>query len=288
MNQFLITGATGNVGMEILKSLIRLDQESKIIIGVKDVLKTNLTSEMSRINLVRFDFIDTKTFMEALTGCDVLFLIRPPQLSEVEKIFTPLIEMAIKCRVKHIVFLSVQGVENSNLIPHHKIEKLIVQSKLAYTFLRPAYFMQNFTTTLRTDLVDKKRIFLPAGNSKFNLIDVTDIGEVAARILIEPYKHINQTYELTCNERLTFTQMAAELSNVLNTTIQYESPTLLKFFFVKRTEAMPTMLILVMMLLHYLPRFQKEPLMSDCVKQITGHQPNTFGQFIIENRNLLR
>ena len=196
--------------------------------------------------------------------------------------------MAVECSISHIVFLSVQGVEKSKIIPHHKIEKLILESKIGYTFLRPAYFMQNFTTTLRHDLVQNKRIFLPAGSSKFTLVDVADVGEVAAKVLIEPLKHLNQIYELTCNERLTFSQMAAELSKLLNTDIRYESPSIAKFFLVKRKERMPTMLTVVMIMLHYLPRFQKEPAISDCVKQITGHQPNTFGQFIVENRENLR
>lgn len=43
--------------------------------------------------------------------------------------------------------------------------------------------MQNFTTTLHTDLLNYHKIFLPAGKAKFTLIDVTDIGRVAANIL---------------------------------------------------------------------------------------------------------
>ncbi len=48
------------------------------------------------------------------------------------------------------------------------------------TFLRPAYFMQNFTTTLPSDLVNHQRIYLPAGQAKFT-IDVEDIGDVTAK-----------------------------------------------------------------------------------------------------------
>ncbi len=288
MTKILLTGVTGNVGMKVLKSLMKQGHDLKIVAGVRDLSNENRLVEYPRINLVEFDFEDSKTYRPALEGCDVLFLLRPPQLSEVEKIFKPILLMAVECSVSHIVFLSVQGVEKSKIIPHHKIEKLIVESKIHYTFLRPAYFMQNFTTTLQHDIVENKRIFLPAGHSRFTLVDVTDVGEVAAKILAEPNKHSNKVYELTCNEILTFSQMAGEFSKLLNTEIRYVSPSLLNFFLVKRKEGMPTMLIMVMMMLHYLPRFQKQPVTSDCVKQITGHQPNTFGQFIVENRDSLR
>ena len=71
-----------------------------------------------------------------------------------------------------------KGAENNRFIPNHKTEQLLICSGLAYTLLRPAYFMQNFTTTLRADLVERHRIFLPAGRARFTLIDVDDISRV--------------------------------------------------------------------------------------------------------------
>jgi len=259
-----------------------------ICAGIRDIEKDKGKLKDFNVTLIKFDFEDSSTYQTALENCEALFLLRPPQLSEVDKIFKPIIEMAVECSVKHIVFLSVQGVEKSAIIPHHKIEKLVVESKISYTFLRPAYFTQNFTTTLHYDLVKNRRIFLPAGKSVFTLIDVSDIGEVAAKVILQPEKHINQAYDLTCNEKLTFHEMAAELSKILSVDIHFESPSLLNVYLAKRKEQMPTMLILVMIMLHYLPRFQKDPAMTDCVKSITGHQPTTFGQFIVENRDLLR
>jgi len=222
-----------------------------------------------------------------LENCDILFLLRPPQISDVETYFKPIIDTCMETNVKHIVFLSVQGVEKSSIIPHHKIEKLIVNSKIPYTFLRPAYFMQNFTTTLRNDLVNNKQIYLPAGHAKFTLIDVCDIGEVAAIILTSASDHINKVYELTNAEKFTFTEMAAILSTTLAIDVRYKSPSLIHFFLTKRKEKIPIMLILVMMMLHYLPRFQQEPTITDWVQKITKKQPTTFAQFIKNNKKLL-
>ena len=286
--KILITGATGNVGMAVIKSLNKLTHNLDIIAGIKDFSKDKEKLIGYNIGFVKFDFMDSATYKPALENCDLLFLLRPPQISDTNKYFKPLIGVARQIGVKHIVFLSVQGVEKSAIIPHHKIEKLILDSKIPYTFLRPAYFMQNFLGSLHHDLVVKKKIFLPAGSAKFTLVDVHDIGDVAAVIMINSNKHINSSYELTNNEKMSFGEMATQLSNELGEKITYESPNLLNFYWTKRKEKIPFMLVLVMMMLHYLPRFQKEPLITNCVKNIIQKEPKTFVEFIKENKQSLK
>lgn len=287
MKKLFITGATGNVGMEVINALQKIHHQFDIFVGVRDLEKDG--EKFSEYYLIpeKFDFMDVSTFEPALKNCQILFLLRPPQISDTEKYFKPLIEIAQKCDVKHIVFLSVQGVEKSSIIPHHKIEKLIVASGISYTFLRPAYFMQNFTTTLHNDLIKKRRIFLPAGTAKFTLIDVRDIGEVAAKIMIDTTKYINQSYELTCNEKLSFQEMADKLSAGLGVKIDYFSPNLVSFTFQKLKENVPFGYILVLIMLHYLPRFQQEPLFSNAFQKITGRNPTSFDEFVMNNKKLL-
>jgi len=288
MTKVLITGATGNVGMSVINSLSQYDHHLELYAGVRDLNRDKANFLLNyKIKFLQFDFTDLESYLPAIEGCDIIFLLRPPQLSEVEKYFKPLIDVCIKVKVKHIVFLSVQGVEKSKIIPHHKIENLIVDSRISYTFLRPAYFMQNFTTTLHSDLLNKKLIYLPAGKAKFTLIDVRDIGSVSAIVLTNISQHVNKSYELTSNEKLTFSEMANKLSSHLGIKIRFISPNLIQYFFTKRKEKVPTMLILVMIMLHYFPRFQKELQITKWVEEITGKKPITFDQFINDNEILL-
>lgn len=284
----LITGATGNVGLSVLNHLPNQFNDLKVIAGVRNIEKNKDKLQDFNVSLVRFDFENVQTFQPALQGIVILFLLRPPQLADVEKYFKPLIKEVNKSSVRQIVFLSVQGVEKSKIIPHHKIEKLIADHKNAYTFLRPAYFMQNFTTTLRSDLVKKHTIYLPAGCAKFTLIDVDDLGLVAAKVLIEPQKHLNKSYELTNNETLDFAEMAHKLSNGLGEKIKFVSPNLLQFFLTKRKEGVTIKFILVMIMLHYVPRFKKTPRTTECVKNITGQEPKSFDDFIRTNLKQLQ
>ncbi len=287
MLNVFITGATGNVGVEVIKSLLQLQMLVNITAGVKDVSFNSEKLKNDRIEAVKFDITDTSTFKNCLKNVDVVFLMRPPQISAVKKYFKPFIEIAIESKIKYIVFLSVQGVEKNSIIPHHKIERLIVESKIPYTFLRPAYFMQNFTTTLSLELRNNRRIYLPAGNAKFTLVDVRDIGNVAAVVISNKESHTNRAYDLTCNSKYSFYEMAEKLSEGLEVKITYESPSLFNFYLAKRKENTPFIFIMVMIMLHYFPRFQKEPAVTNCIEEITGHQPITFEDFVEDNKKLL-
>lgn len=284
----LITGATGNVGSEVINALQKINHSLNIIAGVRNVEEESKKLIDYNLGVVKFDFTDASTYAFALQDCDILFLLRPPQISDTQKYFKPLIEVAKACKVKHIIFLSVQGVEKSNIIPHHKIEKLILDSNIPFTFLRPAYFMQNFTTTLNSDLIQKKRIFLPAGNAKFTLVDVRDVGAVAAKIIVNTDMYTNQAYELTCNEALTFAEMAKKISDEIGEKVTFVSPNLLRFYVEKRKEKVAAMFILVLIMLHYFPRFQKQSATTSCVKDITGFEPLSFNQFLQDSKGLLK
>lgn len=287
MRYILITGATGNVGWATAQALATRPDGLRAVAGVRNPERETAKFRQLGVDVVAFDFADIGSIEEALRQCEVLLLVRPPAISNVTKFFEPLIQHAIACKVKHMVFLSVQGAEASSVIPHHKIEKLIIESGISYTFLRPAYFMQNFTTSLRADIVKRDRIFLPAGQAKFNLIDVDDIGRVAAVVLAQPAQHINKAYDLTNGEQLTFSDMASQLSATLGRTIVFVSPNLVQFFWQKRREKMPLPLIFVMMMLHFLPRLQKPLPLSHHVAHLTGQPPRSFTDFITRNKPLL-
>ncbi len=275
----LLTGASGNVGSAILKHFSPNAYMQMLLASRK-------TSGL-QANERYFDLEKIESFAASLPGIDVLFLLRPPHLAEVPKYFTPLTEACKNFGVKHIIFLSVQGAEKVSFIPHAKIEKLIVESGIAYTFIRPSYFMQNLTTTLKDDIIQQNRIFLPADKTPFLWIDVDDIGLAIAKVLQDPDTHINKAYTITGSELIDFQTAAKMLSDALGRKLDFISPNLLRFFIQKRKENTPIGYILVMILLHYLPRFQPLPEVSKDFQKLTGKQPNTLNQFIKTHKNEL-
>lgn len=287
MRKILITGATGNVGYEVISFLFKLKTDKTIVAGVRSTkrAKTKL-AEFPELEYTDFDFENQDTFDSALKDIDTVFLLRPPHISDVNKYFNPLIDSIKDHGIKKIVFLSVQGAEKSKIIPHHKIEQLILDNGLNYVFLRPGYFMQNLTTTLLDDIKNKNKIFLPAGKAKFNWIDVKNIAEVSAIILDNFDDFTNQIFEITGTENKDFGEVAQELSQVLGREIEFDNPNLLKFYFTKKKQGLERGLILVMIMLHFLPRFQKDPEISNCYHKLTGKESTSLMEFIKREKGL--
>ncbi len=281
MERILITGATGNIGLEVINYLTELKSSNEIIAGVRNIEKAKQTiSGKNRIEFVEFDFENPETFSIALKNIDRVFLLRPPHISDVEKFFKPLIECFKKNSINQVVFLSVQGAEKSSIIPHNKIEKLIASNDLEYIFLRPSYFMQNLTTTLLQDIREKRQIMLPSGNAKFNWIDIKNIGETCAILLDRFSEFKNQAIEITGYENENFKTIVDLINQQIEEPISFKSVNPLKFYIVKKKSGMAKGMIMVMLLLHFLPRFQKEPNISNFYENLTGKKPTYLKEFI--------
>ena len=281
MGNILITGATGNIGSEVIRFLIQSDAKNKIFAGVRNIDKAkNIFTSYPMLNYVHFDFEDFETFDTALNGINKVFLLRPPHIADVDKYFSPLIVKIKEKKIQQIVFLSVQGAEKSKRIPHYKIEQLIKSHHLDFIFLRPSYFMQNLTTILLNDIKTKHAIILPAGKAKLNWIDVANIGEVAAIVLNNFAAYKNQALEITGLENENFEKVTALISSTINTKIRYKNVNPFQFYRIKKKEGMVKGMIIVMILLHFLPRFQKEPKISNFYEKLTGKKPTNLKTFL--------
>lgn len=281
MTKILITGATGNIGFEMIRFLTKMDSSNQLIAGVRSIEKAkDKLKDFPDLDYVRFDFEDIDSFDMALKDIDRVFLLRPPHISDIDKYFKPLILKISEKNINEIVFLSVQGAEKSKVIPHNKIERLIEDFGLSYIFIRPSYFMQNLTTTLIDDIKNKREIILPSGQAKFNWIDIENIGEAGA-ILLDRFKdYKNEAPEITGLENENFVKVCELINNVIDNPIKYHNVAPLQFYRIKRREGMEKGMTIVMILLHYLPRFQKAPNISDFYEKLTGKKPTALIAFI--------
>ncbi|OCT14393.1 NAD(P)-dependent oxidoreductase [Paenibacillus pectinilyticus] len=224
MGKILVTGITGNVGREVAESLKK--DNVQMVCGVRNVEKAQKQFQ-GEYEFVTLDFVNRETFDQALEGVDRVFLNYPPETPFND--FHAFIYKSKEKGVRHLTYLSVKDVQFLPFVPHHKNEKVIVQSGIPFTFLRAGYFTQNLNMFLLDELVKHDRIYVPCGKGKTSFIDLRDIAEVAAMTLLNPNKNQNKKYVLTGNKALDFYEVADIMTRVLGRKIFYSNPSLKEF-----------------------------------------------------------
>lgn len=278
----LVTGATGNVGAEIVRQLS--EGEHHFRVAQRNLQPNSNSSPSSNVEYVEFDFKQPQTFAQAFQGVKKVFLIRPPAISQVKTYLYPAIDSAIASGVEQIVFLSLLGAESNPIVPHAQVEKYIQSVGIPYTFLRASFFMQNLSTTHRRDIQERNEIFLPAGKGKTSFIDVRDIAAVAVKALTE-VGHQNQAYSLTGNEALDYYQVADIFTEVLGRPILYKNPSIIKFALSIYKRGLDIKFIAVMIGIYTTAKFGLAGKLTTDTQDILQRAPISMRQFVEDYRD---
>jgi hypothetical protein len=85
---------------------------------------------------------------------------------------------------------------------------------------------------------------------------------------------------LTGSENENFSTIAYIINEVVEKKIMFVNTNPFKFYKIKKKEGMEKGMIMVMIFLHFLPRFQKEPRISNFYSKLTGKKPTTLMEFM--------
>jgi uncharacterized protein YbjT (DUF2867 family) len=273
----LVTGATGNVGSQVVELLLTAGVPVRAAAGTVESIRARFGD---RVEAVALDFTDASTWAAAFTGIQRMFLMRPPHLGKPKTQMLPSLEAAKAAGVEHVVLLSLQGAEHNTVVPHHSLEVWLRESELSWTFVRAAFFMQNLTTTHLTDVRDRGTIMVPAGNGATAFVDVRDVAAVATDALLHPDQHHNASWTPTGPQALTYAQIATTLTGVLGRPIRYARPGLLRYARHARTVLdMPWGMVGVTCAIYTIARVGRAGGLTDDVNTVTGHHPTSFHDF---------
>ena len=216
----LVTGATGNNGLEVVKRLAK--QNVPVRAMVRDRNRASAISALPNIELVEGDFERPETVLSALAGVERAFLLtNSTERAEAQQL--AFVEAAQQGQVKHIVKLSQFAADAHSPVRflryHAAVEAAIQASGMAYTFLRPNLFMQGLLN-FRSTIADQNAFYAGASDAKVSVVDVRDIADVAVAALTEA-GHEGKIYTLTGAQALTHTEMAELLSTALGRQIAF-------------------------------------------------------------------
>lgn len=214
----LITGGTGTSGTAIVKAV--LDRGRPVRALARDPAKAEGVLP-GNVEIARGDYSDGESLIAAMDGIERALLLSPPSTQTVEMeqaFFNAAKQAGVKHVVKFSAMLAAPDAPDGFCKRHGQSEANLMRSGLAWTMLRPPFFMQNLLGL--AGMIKSGTIYQPAGGGKAGWIDVRDIAAVAASALTED-GHAGQTYEITGPELVAFSDIAAVFSNALGRTINY-------------------------------------------------------------------
>ncbi|MEU1665934.1 NAD(P)H-binding protein [Streptomyces sparsogenes] len=216
----LVTGATGNVGRQVVSQLLAAHPGR-----VRALTRDPATAALpDGVDVYQGDLADPAALETALKGADAVFLMWPFHDAGP----APAVVDALTWHSGRVVFLS-SGAVQEGVAPerqphpvgrsHARVEQLIERSGLVWTHLRPSTFAAN--TLWWADQIRAGDVVSGAyGAVPMALLHEADIAAVAVRALTEDGHH-RAAYALTGPEVLTQAEQVRVIGEVLGRPLRW-------------------------------------------------------------------
>lgn len=210
----VVTSAAGGVGRPLVRGLRGRGLDVRAF--VKNDTQAQLARSDGATEVVVGDLRNRADLEKAFSGAKRVYHAAPTQLIDEVPVARALVEICTAHGVEHLGFHSVIHPDIDALVHHHQkllVERLLHDSGLPVTILRPSHYMQNyleFWEFMRAGLMP----YPVSPTSVMGMVDVEDVAEVAANVLSAPDEHVGKTYDLSA-QALDRNEMAQIWSRVL-------------------------------------------------------------------------
>ena len=209
----VVTGATGNQGGATTRFLLADGWHVRALVR-DDTTPAAAALATAGAELVRGDLDDPASLETAVRGAYGVFSVQSANPNELTQ-GTNVVDAAKAAGVRHLVYSSVGGAESQNgfylehgwgPIEKWQIEQHIRSLDVPATILRPAGFMEDFTSPAR--FFQNGSLNVPWHDDLvMQLIAIDDIGTFAALAFADPGLYLGKALEIT-GDRLTAPQIA--------------------------------------------------------------------------------
>jgi uncharacterized protein YbjT (DUF2867 family) len=266
---FLVTGATGNVGSELVTALAGAGEPVRALL--RDPSRSNLPAG---VEPVVGDLNRPDTMEPALDGVRGVFLL--PGYEDLPG----LLDRARRAGVRRVVLLSGGSADSgdlTNAVARYMIlsERAVAESGLQWTFLRCTAFMSNALRWL-PQLREGDVVRVPFAGVRAAVLDPHDIAAVAATALLTD-GHEGRVYPLTGPEPLLPADQVAVLASVLGRNLRCEALSN-EDARAQMEQTMPTDYVDAFFRF-YVDGTLDEATIRPTVEQVTGRPPRTFRQW---------
>lgn len=277
----LVIGATGTVGSEVVRQLVATGERPRALVRDPATARQRLGDQVEQ---VVGDLDRPETIAAALAGVDRVFLLTT-QSSRQPEWERAVIGAAARAGVGQLVKLSVFRADEQSPLQvarqHGQAERVLAQSGLAATILRPVFFMQNLLA-----MVHDGAIATAAGDGRVAMVDARDIAAVAVATLTGG-GHAGKTYTLTGPEALSFYQVASVLSRQTGRPLRHVRVPPDKVRVALQGRGVAAWYADDMAKLHSMLAVGYEEVVTDDIHRVTGRPPRTLAQFAGDHAGVL-
>jgi uncharacterized protein YbjT (DUF2867 family) len=285
----LVTGATGLTGREIVRRLSSTGVAVRALVRDRAKAISLSLDTLPNVSIYEGDMEKSETLAPALRGADKAMLISSSN-ANMESVQSKFIEAARKFNLNHIVKLSdiIADINSPFRYArmHAEIERRLENSGVSFTHLRAGEFMQSYFRQVPF-LLKQNSLFLPMGDQRIASIDVSDVTEVAVKILTGS-GHKGNVYHITGPDALTMNEVAEKFSNVLGRKINYINIPPEEANKARLDAGMPQYTVDALDELFAERRKGKESKIYYTMQTVFGLRPTTFDEFIIRNLQVIK
>lgn len=272
----LITTPNGKVGSEIIQHLTA--QGHAVRAGAYTVAKAQ--EAFPQAEVVPFDFEDEASIRAALQGVQALYLASPGPMDAAPVMRVA--DLAREAGVQRLVRLSALGADQGDT-PLRQIEEHVQGLDMAWTILRPNFFMQNFSTVNAASIREQGAIFEAAEEARTSFVDTRDIAAIAVKALTED-GHAGQAYPITGAKAYNRAEVAAAIGQAIGKPVRYVPITDEQLRAAMAQMGAPSAYVELLSGLYQIVRAGWTEAVTDTVAQLTGRQPTTLEQFAQDHR----
>jgi NAD(P)H dehydrogenase (quinone) len=228
MPRIIVTGATGQFGNRVIRSLLeRGVPPQDIHASVRDVDKAAHHREKG-IDVRRGDFDDPEALKHAFEDAERVLIISTDQVGSRVEQHRRAVQAAQDAGARRILYTSVVDMQNGEgaspiAADHRATEQIIRETGVPYTILRNSFYAEYMLAPV-VQALDQGVFTSSVGDGKLGAAARADLAEAAAAVLSEP-GHENQVYELTYPHPWDYPEAVDIVSRVSGRPLEYRAVT---------------------------------------------------------------
>ncbi len=209
----LVTAAHGNQGKLLIPRLVAAGIALRACVRSEESARALRAAGVT--DIVVGDMSSPDVLAQAMHGVEKVYHVGPALHPKEREMGIAAVDAARAAGVQHFVFSSVLHAIITDLVQHEikrDVEEYLISSGMEFTILQPANYM------LRHRLKPafaKGVFFLSWALDRYqSMVDLGDVTEVAAAVIVESGQHAGATYELVAPGRYTAHDLAEIITEV--------------------------------------------------------------------------